>query len=173
MNCIGSLSEVLAGTERVLNTPLPVAYTISISQITWAYVLVLPFQLQNYLEWVTIPGSLLGAYIILGLATIGKEIENPFGNDVNDLPLDLYCQELAADLDVLTSSPPPHIDDWLKNKENSVLFPLSMTGYHGWENRSVADIRDALKAKATTSAQSIQIERVRTAIQGDRLPQTV
>jgi hypothetical protein len=68
MNNIGSLADVLTGTERVLNTPLPIAYTISISQITWAYVLVLPFQLYNYLDWVTIPGTMLAAYIILGLS---------------------------------------------------------------------------------------------------------
>lgn len=68
MNNIGSLADVLTGTERVLNTPLPIAYTISISQITWAYVLVLPFQLYKYLDWVTIPGTMLAAYIILGLS---------------------------------------------------------------------------------------------------------
>jgi putative membrane protein len=68
MNNIASLADVLTGTERVLNTPLPIAYTIAISQITWAYVLVLPFQLYNYLDWVTIPGTVLAAYIILGLS---------------------------------------------------------------------------------------------------------
>lgn len=46
------------GTERVLDTPLPIAYTIAISQIAWIYVLVLPFQLYTTLQWVTIPGSL-------------------------------------------------------------------------------------------------------------------
>lgn len=173
MNNIGALADVLTGTERVLNTPLPIAYTISISQITWAYVLVLPFQLYKYLDWVAIPGTIIAAYIILGLAAIGKEIENPFGNDVNDLPLDDYCRELAADIDILTSSPAPTVDDWIKGEANQVLFPLSMTGYQGWEKRSVADIRDALRAKATTSAQSIQIERMKTIIKGERMTQTV
>ena len=54
-------------------------YSISISQITWAYVLALPFQLAGPLGWVTIPGTILGGYIILGLAAIGRELENPFG----------------------------------------------------------------------------------------------
>ena len=48
----------MTGTERVLNTPLPLAYTILISQITWVYVLVLPFQLYPELGWITIPGSM-------------------------------------------------------------------------------------------------------------------
>lgn len=55
---MSTLSEVLTGTERVLDTPLPTAYSIAISQIAWVYVLVLPFQLYTALEWITIPASL-------------------------------------------------------------------------------------------------------------------
>ena len=55
---LASLNEVLAGSERVLNTPLPVAYSIAISQITWVYVLALPFQLWDALRWITIPGTI-------------------------------------------------------------------------------------------------------------------
>jgi len=55
---LATLNEVLTGTERVLDTPLPIAYTIAISQIAWIYVLVLPFQLYTTLQWVTIPGSI-------------------------------------------------------------------------------------------------------------------
>lgn len=55
---MSTLNEVLTGTERVLDTPLPVAYTIAISQIAWIYILVLPFQLYPTLGWVTIPGSI-------------------------------------------------------------------------------------------------------------------
>lgn len=56
--CLNALEEVMTGNERVLNTPLPLAYTILISQITWLYVLALPFQLVNKLEWVAIPGTI-------------------------------------------------------------------------------------------------------------------
>jgi hypothetical protein len=74
--------------DRVLATPLPIAYSIAISQITWVYVMLLPFQLWDDLRWITIPGCIFAAYIIIGLASIGREIENPFGHDVNDLPLE-------------------------------------------------------------------------------------
>ena len=57
VNGLNSFSEVLTGTERVLDTPLPAAYSIAISQIAWVYVMVLPFQLYRYLQWITIPGS--------------------------------------------------------------------------------------------------------------------
>lgn len=55
---MSTLNEVLTGTERVLDTPLPTAYSIAIAQIAWIYVLVLPFQLYNALNWITIPASM-------------------------------------------------------------------------------------------------------------------
>ena len=147
---MASLTDVLTGSERVLNTPLPIAYSIAISQITHLYVLVLPFQLYKLLGWITIPGTIVAAYIILGLTHIGYEIENPFGQDVNDLPLDTYCRELAADIDVLASMPAPETKDFIEVSQNKVLFPLSNGEYKSWEAKSVDEIRAALKEKATT-----------------------
>lgn len=151
LNGLASLTECMVSAERVLNTPLPIAYQIAFAQITLIYVYVLPFQLFSPLGWVTIPGTMVAAYIILGIATIGYEIENPFGHDVNDLPLDSYCQELSAELNVITSHPPPKLSDFIAKNENMVLHPISKSGYMDWSQRSVEDIRDALKAKSTLS----------------------
>ena len=161
MTLLSCLTEVLTGTERVVNTPLPVAYSICISQITWAYVLVLPFQLYKVLGWITIPGTVMAAYIILGIAEIGHEIEDPFGEDVNDLPLDAYCAEIAADMDNLTSRPPPKPEDWVVHAQNKVLYPLSGMEYRAWEGRPVEDIREALAAKV--KSREVRKERLRTA----------
>lgn len=159
MNSLVQLGDILTGTERVLNTPVPIAYSISISQITWVYILCLPFQLYSTLGWMTIFGTMLAAYIILGLAAIGYEIENPFGSDVNDLPLDAFCRELASDIDTITSMPVPTTKDFVTTARNKVLYPLSMSDYEAWNCRSVHDIRSALRAKATTAATSVDFER--------------
>ena len=55
---LSSLNEILTGTERVLDTPLPAAYSIAIAQISWIYVMLLPFQLYKFLSWITIPASM-------------------------------------------------------------------------------------------------------------------
>jgi putative membrane protein len=155
---LAALTDTQASAERVLTTPLPIGYNILISQIVLLYVYLLPFQLWQSLHWVTIPGTIAAAYIIVGLAAIGNELENPFGNDVNDLPLDSYCMELAKELDTLTSVPAPKFSQVLKggkeggmggvlSDENRVLWPLSSSGYGEWVNRSEGDIRSALKAK--------------------------
>jgi len=148
---ITQMVDVMTNTERVLNTPLPEAYSIAFSQITLMYILTLPFQLVGPLGWIAIPGTIAAAYIILGLATIGHEIENPFGHDVNDLPLDRYCQEISMELDIITAYAPPDPEDFIKRKDNLLLYPLSMSGHDTWVNRSLQDIRDALKAKTVAS----------------------
>lgn len=155
------MADILTGVERVLNTPLPLAYSISISQITWAYIMILPFQLLSKLDWITIPATMVAAYIILGLAIIGREIENPFGNDVNDLPLEAFCNEIAGDLDILTSIPAADYKNFTSNSDNRPLFPLSYDTVGEWENHSVEDIRRALKSKATTKSGDVQEERVK------------
>lgn len=144
---IAGLDDVLTGTERILNTPLPLAYSIAIAQITWVYILILPIQLYNYLHWVTIPGTICAAYIILGLLLIGREIENPFGNDVNDLPLDHFCQQLASDIDTISGLKTPKIAEYVRHRDNIVLFPISASGYEAWARRSENKIRSELKLK--------------------------
>ncbi|KAE8150654.1 UPF0187-domain-containing protein [Aspergillus avenaceus] len=154
INSLSVFNEVITGTERVLDTPLPTAYTISIAQITWIYILVLPFQLYDTLSWVTIPSSIAAAYIILGLAAIGREIENPFGHDVNDLPLDTYCRHIAQELDIITASPAPKVGDFTSRNENLVLYPLSTAGYPEWKQRDVNEIRAALRTRIVANPSS-------------------
>lgn len=147
LNAITTLNDVLTGTDRILNTPLPIAYSIAIAQITWVYILLLPFQLFKSLGWVTIPASIFAAYIILGIALIGREIENPFGVDVNDLPLDAFCSQIRSDVDTILSKPPPTTEDFVSKDENMILTPLSHLGYADWEGKTVEEIREALRRK--------------------------
>lgn len=96
----------------------------------------------------------MAAYIILGLATIGGEIENPFGQDVNDLPLDSYCRQIALELDFTTATPRPKVDDFMSRADNLVMFPLSQLGFTDWKERSVEDIRGALRTKVVAGPSS-------------------
>ena len=71
----------------------------------------------------TIPGTLFATYIILGIALIGREIENPFGDDVNDLPLDSFCQDICRDIDVITSKRAPRSDEWVTRPRECGVVP--------------------------------------------------
>ena len=146
-NNIAVLNDVLMGTERVLTTPLPIAYSIAISQITWVYVFLLPFQLYPSLKWVTIPATIVASYIILGILFIGREIENPFGHNVNDLPLERYCAQIASELDIISSKKKPRNRDWVDSLDNKVLYPFSMSGWNVWKQRGEDKVREALRAR--------------------------
>jgi ion channel-forming bestrophin family protein len=155
-NNISALNDALTGTDRILRTPLPIAYSIAISQITWIYIIMLPFQLDGPLKWVMIPACVIAAAIILGILLIGREIENPFGDDVNDLPLDAYCLQIASDIDVICSRKKPKISDLVASPENKVFFPLSSLGYPAWAERSERVIRDELRFKTVAAFNSQQ-----------------
>jgi putative membrane protein len=142
-----NMHDVLTGTDRILTTPLPIAYQIAVAQITYVYIFILPFQLYTYLGWVTIPASVFAAYIILGLAFIGREIENPFGTDVNDLPLDVYCENIRNDLDLIMAKPAVPFSKIVAHADNQPLYPVSMLGGAAWADKSVDEIRAALASK--------------------------
>ena len=100
------------------------------------------------LGWVSIPATTVAAYIILGLAAIGREIENPFGHDYNDLPLEFYCSQLAAEIDIISAFSPAKLDDFVCHEKNLVLYPMSENGHSDWKDRTASEIRAALKSKA-------------------------
>ncbi|KAG5984607.1 hypothetical protein E4U55_004049 [Claviceps digitariae] len=152
MSLLSQVNDILNGVDRVLNTPMPLAYSIAIAQITWVYILVLPFQLVDRLKWVTIPATIFAAYIIIGLALIGREIENPFGKDVNDLPLDSFCDQIRQDIDVIMSQSPQLMDEVVKRDDNEVLYPLSRLGHGALASKSTDEIRSLLHAKMQISS---------------------
>ncbi|AFZ12717.1 hypothetical protein Cri9333_1832 [Crinalium epipsammum PCC 9333] len=100
---VKSMMESLGHCERILRTPLPLAYSIHLKQLLLIYCLLLPFQLVKDLGWGT--GIFVGliSFTLLGIEEIGLEIENPFGYDPNDLPLDTICDTIKYDIEEFIS----------------------------------------------------------------------
>lgn len=98
---LDNMVEALTGCERILKTPIPVAYAIYLKRLLVIYCCLLPFQLVEKLQWWTGIIVVLIAFVLLGIEEIGNEIENPFGYDENDLPLDEICQTLLDNLEEL------------------------------------------------------------------------
>jgi putative membrane protein len=78
----------LGACERILKTKMPFAYIIHLRFFLVIWLLTLPFALVDKVGWGTIPVSMAIHFALVGLEMIGVEIENPFGHDYNDLPLD-------------------------------------------------------------------------------------
>jgi putative membrane protein len=82
-----ALSGVLAACERIRFTPLPFSYTILLHRTAYLFCLLLPFGLVDVLGWMTPVLAAAVAYTFFGLDALGDELEDPFGEAPNDLPL--------------------------------------------------------------------------------------
>jgi len=103
---LNNLVDILGGCERILKTPIPLAYAIHLKQLLLLYCLLLPFQFVAQLGWWTGPMVALVSFTLFGIEEIGIEIENPFGYDTNDLPLDAICATMRRNIeDLITLTP--------------------------------------------------------------------
>lgn len=103
---LNSMVDCLGGCERILKTPMPLAYSIHLKQLLLLYCLSLPFQMVGQLGWWTGPVVALISFTLFGTEEIGIEIENPFGRDSNDLPLDAICKTMLRNVEDLISLTP-------------------------------------------------------------------
>ncbi|MGE3818756.1 MAG: bestrophin family protein [Isosphaeraceae bacterium] len=92
------LIDYLGACERIKKTPLPFVYVIFLRRALIIYCFSLPFALVTFYGWLTIPVTLVAAFTFFGIEEIGVEIENPFGYDSNDLPLEEFCQTIERDV---------------------------------------------------------------------------
>jgi putative membrane protein len=103
---LDQIVAAMGGCERILRTPMPMAYAIHLKQLLLLYCLSLPFQMVRELGWWTGPVVALISFTLFGIEEIGIEIENPFGCDRNDLPLDAICQTMLRNIEDLISQTP-------------------------------------------------------------------
>ncbi|MBF2096944.1 MAG: hypothetical protein IGQ88_01010 [Gloeomargaritaceae cyanobacterium C42_A2020_066] len=100
---ISTVVEGLTSCERIATTPIPLAYAIYLKRLILIYILCLPFQLDAHvLRWQFLVVFIV-SFILFALEEMGNQIEDPFGLDPNDLPLDDLCRNLRSDLE-LTSN---------------------------------------------------------------------
>ena len=97
-NNVQQLIDYLGACERIHKTPLPFAYVVHLRRAIILYCISLPFALIEAYGWSTILDTLLIAFILFGIEEIGVEIEDPFGEDDNDLPLEQICGTIERNL---------------------------------------------------------------------------
>jgi putative membrane protein len=95
---LNQFMDIQGGCERIKLTPIPHSYTVLMHTIVATYCFALPFGLLDTLHSWTPIVVLIVSYAFLGLDAVGEEIENPFGNDPNDLPLGAISTTIEVNL---------------------------------------------------------------------------
>jgi putative membrane protein len=78
---------VQGSCDRIRSTPVPFSYNQLLQQTTFILLLGLPLGFVDELGPVVIVAELLLGYVFLGLDVLGDELEEPFGNQPNKLPI--------------------------------------------------------------------------------------
>lgn len=98
-----SFLDICGACERIKNTPIPYSYSGFIKKFIFFYIVSLPFGLVANLGYITVPVVAFIFYVLASLELIAEEIEDPFGKDSNDLPMDRLsdtirrnCNEILA-----------------------------------------------------------------------------
>ncbi|GAB3883593.1 bestrophin family protein [Spirosoma agri] len=102
-----ALLDITGACERIKKTPIPFSYSFFIKLFISVYLLLMPLVLVDTYAYFVILAGALAAYALLGVEMIGAEIEDPFGLDCNDLPLNQIAHTIGRNVhELLTVSSP-------------------------------------------------------------------
>jgi putative membrane protein len=94
---LAAFDDVCGACERIRKTPIPYSYSSYVKQFVLLYALLVPFALARDLGYGTVAASMAIFFATMGLELLAMEIEEPFGTDPNDLPLEDISATIARD----------------------------------------------------------------------------
>jgi len=93
-NELQNLTNVCGACERIKNTPIPYSYSSFIKKFIFLYVITLPLGYVfsiGYFVAIAVPFVF---YVLASLELIAESIEDPFGSDFDDLPIDKIAENI-------------------------------------------------------------------------------
>jgi putative membrane protein len=105
---IQDLLNAQGGCERIKNTPFPRQFAFFSFVFVWVFAAVLPLglveefdsrvALGQYHVWLMVPFSVLVSWVFNVIEVVGHTSENPFENDIYDVPMTAICRSIEIDL---------------------------------------------------------------------------
>lgn len=90
-----SFTDICGACERIKNTPIPYSYSAFIKKFIFIYIMTLPFGYVFQLGYFVVPVVAFVFYVLASLEIIAEEIEDPFGDDENDVPTDVLAENIG------------------------------------------------------------------------------
>lgn len=103
-NELQSLLDITGACERIKNTPIPYSYSMFLKKIIFIYVITMPIAFSIDFKYWAIPIVMFIFYAFASLELISEEVEDPFGDDANDLPTQEIADRIKAGLDEISPS---------------------------------------------------------------------
>ena len=98
---ITSFTDNCGACERIKKTPIPFSYSDFIKKFIFTYIMNLPFTWAFELKYLIIPIIGFVLFVFASIEILAEEIEDPFGWDANDLPLDSICETIRKNVEEL------------------------------------------------------------------------
>jgi ion channel-forming bestrophin family protein len=99
-----AIVQAVGGCQRIRGTPVPFAYAQHIKVFLVLFCYTVPFVMVETLGLYTPVASAVLAFALFGIDEIGVEIEDPFGTDPNDLPMDRIGATIATSVGELLAA---------------------------------------------------------------------
>jgi putative membrane protein len=97
-NEASSFMDICGACERIKNTPIPFSYSNFIKKFIFLYIITLPLGYVFSLGYLIIPVVVFVFYVLGSLELIAEEIEDPFGTDTNDLPMQRMYENIKRNV---------------------------------------------------------------------------
>ena len=100
-NELVAFTDICGACERIKNTPIPYSYSAFIKKFIFFYTMTLPFGYAVSLGYYAAPVVVFIFYVLASLELIAEEIEDPFGDDENDLPIKKISENIKKHVEEL------------------------------------------------------------------------
>ena len=102
---INSFLDVSGACERIRNTPIPYSYSLFLKKFIFIYVATVPIAFVANMGYGTVFMAVFVFYVLVSIEILAEEIEDPFGEDDNDLPLDDICMKIERNVKEIFNVP--------------------------------------------------------------------
>ncbi len=95
---IKGFTDIVGACERIKTTPIPYSYSMYIKKFLFIYTMTLPLAFVVEFGYWTVVLVVLIFYILVSIELIAEEIEDPFGRDINDLPVERISMNIKRNV---------------------------------------------------------------------------
>ncbi len=101
---LNTFIDVVGACERIKNTPIPFSYSLFIKKFIFIYITTLPLAFVNQFGYFSSLIATFVFYVLVSMEVLAEEIEDPFGEDDNDLPTDTICERIKINIEELLNT---------------------------------------------------------------------